>query len=428
MDSEKIPFLANLFFLYSGIASLLGWNALLTALDFYNLQYPEYQVYFYLPIPKFVSQVVALLLIFKMTKYLSLNFRIYGLLLLMSALFVVLPLVANYMPGTTGFWLSVVFIFIFGFSNSIMQASCVAITSMFPGKCMALFFTGTGIAGSLISLVRVFVLLGFGDSGDGLIIGTIVYFVISACLQIVTIFIYFFFIKSPYAQFHLEKSKKRTMSHIENIADVVINPPAPKDANQEKFNIMTEDEEHRVEEVSPSEIHASSSDMRFVWGVLKKIFPMFFLCWLIYVTTFMMFPGVTFKRTVSVLSVPWSVTLLVLVFNVLDTVAKYVAKARWSYNQASTIVLVVGRFLFFLPFLVMATKNDAAIICTDWFQFLNIAVFAFTNGYATTAVMTMAPEMVKNKEKETCGFLMSFPLAFGIVCGTFLALAFKDIS
>ena len=429
----KTPFLANLFFMYSGVASLLGWNALLTAFDFYNQQYPDYNVFFVLPIPKFVSQVIALILIFKISKYVSLNIRIYALLLLMSALFVILPIVAYYMPNTSGFWLSVVLIFIFGFSNSLMQGSCVAIASMFPGHCMATFFTGTGVAGIMISLLRVFILLGFGDSGDGLIIGTVVYFSISGFLQVITTVIYYFFIKSSYARYYLEKSRKRTMSHVENIADTVINEINKKQINRENGNekllgIQTEDEEKKAENRHDiEEIEENTTNNKFVFNVLKKIFSMFFLCWLQYVITFMMFPGVTFKRTISVLSISWSVTLLVLVYNVFDTIGKYVAKARWSYNEPSTWILIIGRFLFFLPYLVMATRNDATIISTDWFEFLNTGVFALLNGYGTTAVMTIAPEKVKNKEKETCGFLMSFPLAFGIVCGTFLALTFKDI-
>lgn len=441
-NEKKMPNLAYVFFLYSGIASLLGWNALLTAFDFYHVQYPDYDVFFILPIPKFVSQVIALILIFKISKHFSINVRIYGLLVLMSILFVVLPLVAYYLPDNTGFWISMVLIFIFGFSNSVMQGSCIAITSLFPGKAMAIFFTGTGIAGLMISLLRVFILLGFGDSGNGLTIGTIVYFSISGFLQILTIVIYYVFLRTDYAKFYMEKSKKRTMSCIENISDQVVNahPHVENtlDKNQNKEKLLgntTEDEEkrneivkERVEEVSQEEIeNYSPSDSKFVFKVLKKIWQNFFLCWVIYVATFMMFPGVTFKRTISVLSVSWSVTLLVLMFNICDTIGKYFGKIRKSYNQISTWIMVFGRFLFFLSFLVMATRNNATVISTDWFEFLNIAVFAITNGYATTAVMTMAPEQVKTKEKETCGFLMSFPLAFGIVCGTFLALVFKDL-
>jgi len=38
--------------------------------------------------------------------------------------------------------------------------------------------------------------------------------------------------------------------------------------------------------------------------------------------------------------------------------------------------------------------------------------------------MALAPARVESNEKETASFLMTFPLTFGIVCGTFLALSF----
>ena len=54
----------------------------------------------------------------------------------------------------------------------------------------------------------MFILLGFGDSGNGLTIGTIVYFSISGFLQILTIVIYYVFLRTDYAKFYMEKSKK----------------------------------------------------------------------------------------------------------------------------------------------------------------------------------------------------------------------------
>ena len=65
------------------------------------------------------------------------------------------------------------------------------------------------------------------------------------------------------------------------------------------------------------------------------------------------------------------------------------------------------------------------VISDDWFTYLNMILFALTTGYSTGSHMNLAPQKVHTElQKETAGFLVSFPLFFGISCGTFFALLF----
>ena len=66
-------------------------------------------------------------------------------------------------------------------------------------------------------------------------------------------------------------------------------------------------------------------------------------------------------------------------------------------------------------------------ITSDLFCVINMALFALTNGWATSANMILAPMQAEAEEKETAGFLMTFPLTFGILCGTFLAFCFSGL-
>jgi hypothetical protein len=70
---------------------------------------------------------------------------------------------------------------------------------------------------------------------------------------------------------------------------------------------------------------------------------------------------------------------------------------------------------------------SAPYISSDLFCLVNMALFALTNGYATGINMSYAPQMVDEEEKETSGFMMSFPLTFGILVGCFLALVFLHL-
>lgn len=69
-------------------------------------------------------------------------------------------------------------------------------------------------------------------------------------------------------------------------------------------------------------------------------------------------------------------------------------------------------------------KKVDPIIQSDIFCLINMSIFALTNGYATTVNMALAPQICKEDEKETAGFIMNFPLMFGILSGTFFALIF----
>lgn len=44
----------NIFFV-NGITILVGWNAVLTSLDYFATVYPSYNVYLYFPIPIFAA-------------------------------------------------------------------------------------------------------------------------------------------------------------------------------------------------------------------------------------------------------------------------------------------------------------------------------------------------------------------------------------
>jgi equilibrative nucleoside transporter 1/2/3 len=72
-------------------------------------------------------------------------------------------------------------------------------------------------------------------------------------------------------------------------------------------------------------LEEDKSGVDFLLKVLKKIMPMPLNVFVIYVQTFMMFPGITFKRApLFGLEVYWSNTIILIIFNIFDTVGKSV--------------------------------------------------------------------------------------------------------
>lgn len=206
------------------------------------------------------------------------------------------------------------------------------------------------MAGLIIGIVRMIILLCFGEKEDGLVYGTMLYFALGGITQIATVWVYLKFKKTEYSTIYCDDSESNiTQTNKEN-------------NNNNKNNYYDKTLEVTNNNVNLSNGQKNEEKKRliekdglgYVWVVLKKIWLMAFLVWLIFVVTFTMFPGVTLKRRLSFLSNPWSVTLMIFSYNVFDTIGKYLAKFRWSFTPYSVTVIVFARFLFFIPFLMIA--------------------------------------------------------------------------
>lgn len=109
-------------------------------------------------------------------------------------------------------------------------------------------------------------------------------------------------------------------------------------------------------------------------------------------------------------------------FNLFDTIGKYISK-YFDFGVRKATILVYIRFIFFFTFLSMILPKEDPLISSDLFCLFNMAIFALTHGWSTSANMSLGPQMVLDDEKETAGFILNFPLQFGIFSGTILALS-----
>ena len=165
-DSNAIlplPRFARMTFLFLGIGSLIGWNAILIGLDFFLRKFPGYDVGFYFSIPMFVASNIQNVLIHSLSKYASINTRITIGLLGQMLFLIILPLEANYLSNSSGFYLELFLIFCEGLFISLMQSSTVAFAALISSECINEFFTGTGLGGVLICCIRLIVLEIVGD-------------------------------------------------------------------------------------------------------------------------------------------------------------------------------------------------------------------------------------------------------------------------
>ena len=62
-----------------------------------------------------------------------------------------------------------------------------------------------------------------------------------------------------------------------------------------------------------------------------------------------------------------------------------------------------------------------------WFKFVNMAFYAFTNGFFTTSCMILGPSSAPDVSKDKAGYIMITGLLCGIFSGQIISFAFINV-
>ena len=121
-------------------------------------------------------------------------------------------------------------------------------------------------------------------------------------------------------------------------------------------------------------------------------------------------------------------TTSLLIYNVTDTVGKQIASYREIYCSAVIIFIIVFRLINVFLFVYVANGGAAyPFLTTDWWALVNNVIFGLTNGFCTTALFVLGPEVVQSSMKEAAGFMMVLGLLGGIFIGNIVALFLQNI-
>ena len=101
----------------------------------------------------------------------------------------------------------------------------------------------------------------------------------------------------------------------------------------------------------------------------------------------MLFPGLSLQYKFNGTFEKLGAVLLLFDFSVGDLIGKTVAGYYKTFNQYSIIGLIIIRFAFYYFYIELALGN----LNSDWIAFTNMFLFAFLNGYITTALFILGP-------------------------------------
>jgi hypothetical protein len=90
-----------------------------------------------------------------------------------------------------------------------------------------------------------------------------------------------------------------------------------------------------------------------------------------------------------------------------------------------TFILTYGRVVFIATaFLICYNAGPEWLtgIHGDWFKILNMALFAFTNGYCSTLCAIKSPSRAPEDSKEVVGSFVGVFCIVGIILGSIIAI------
>ena len=92
----------------------------------------------------------------------------------------------------------------------------------------------------------------------------------------------------------------------------------------------------------------------------------------------------------------WFVLLTLTLFNIGDTIGRYAASVTClQISRKPTLILNYGRTIFCVFFFLTAFEiGPSWLFLSDWFKFLNLFVFAVTNGFVSSLCVIMTPDCV----------------------------------
>ena len=169
-----------LIFFVNGINSLLGWNAVLAALDYFAQRFKDFNIYSFLSIPLFVGYLLV-----GLSYHMISNKMKYASIILMGNMIINISLLGLFLVSvvfeneTIGFVLLLICSLFLGLGGNVSQLTYFAMINYLSREVVSKFTVGTAISGLFMIIVRSIILGIFGTDENESFIPILIYFAIA---------------------------------------------------------------------------------------------------------------------------------------------------------------------------------------------------------------------------------------------------------
>ncbi|KAM9314199.1 equilibrative nucleoside transporter 2-like isoform 2-T2 [Pholidichthys leucotaenia] len=396
-----------------GLGTLLPWNFFITASQYFNNRLSENNTnssmgstsgeYNYDSWMALLSQLPLLLFTLLnsfLYQWVSERLRVSSSLLgIFLLFFLTAALVRVPMGRDTFFSVTMATIWFINMCGAVLQGSLFGMVGLLPPRYSTVFMSGQGLAGIFAAVAMLFSILSEPDMNSA----ALGYFITPCVATLGTLVCYLLLPHLEFARFYLNKSPTETAETSQELLS---------SSGQKKKDL----EARKME----------GEERSSVLAVFKKIWPMALCVTCVFAVTLSVFPVITVRvRTVYSKPEWWnSVFTCVccfIVFNVMDLVGRSApAVAQWPSKESFLFPVVVLSRLVFIPLLMLCNVEGSQLVVLfshDAVFVIIMALFSFSNGYLASLCMAYAPQLVRPKDCETAGSLMTFFLVLGLALG-----------
>ena len=422
----------QIIFILYGVASLLGWNALLTKLDFFSYFLKGMNPSVSFSFLNFILNILFLFLLIIKENLFSLKFQLIGGIIGSIFFLIAIPLTTMFLPkdSLVNYLVTGGLVVLMGFINALASGGFFNFVSYFPLDLIVSFSAGQGFSGIALNVLEYIVLLALkGDEEKMIIIRAWIFFGISSVILVVCLILVLLNYNSEFTRHYLNKINIEQSNDIPEGSLVerdtllneeeqgIINDQAnnKEEKEKEKDKSNQENKEENIEEKKKAPGGGCSS---FV-VIFKKIWDLNLLMAYIYIVTFALFPGASIGQNLFNLKEFNSITVIT-IYNAFDTVGRYLVKVL-PKTKLFNAIIILGRsiLLFTLVFNWYCQDNlNMPLWSTSILLILNVALLAVTNGIGTTLTFGIAPETVEDEYKGLAGTSLSFFVIVGIFLGS----------
>ncbi|XP_049931209.1 equilibrative nucleotide transporter 8-like isoform X2 [Nymphaea colorata] len=353
-----------------GVGSLLPWNTVITAVDYFGYLYPH----------KHVDKVFSVV-------YMG------------SSLPVLVGLVLWTKRPTSDrqYFMTVLAVTVCGLADGLAGGSLVGSVGELPERYMQAVFAGTACSGVLVSVLRIITKASLPQTPQGLQRSAQLYFIVSVLFMATCILCLNILHRLSIMKYYTDKKLSALPYHNSYIGDLkqinLTGTPMSTAFSTEQTNLKTE-----------------------FWNTWKKIKWNAVGILMIYVVTLSIFPGYITDGLQSKILRNWYPILLITTYNVFDLVGKCLTAMYVPKATVKVVWACSGRLLFYPLF--AACMHGPRFFRTEIPVVLLTSALGLTNGYLTSSLMILAPKCVPTKEAETVGIIMVLFLGIGLAAGS----------
>lgn len=408
-DKSSIKFVKFSFLIF-GLCSLLEWNAILSDIDFFNDKQskinPRFSFSFF---NSFFNIIVQFILVYKPKPFKykkQLLFTLISTFLILIFLPLSVILFKNNSNNFLSITITVILILFGGFCNALGASGFFGLCSYFPIDLIINMSTGQGIAGILMNIIQYLILLIKTSDNTK----TLCFFGFACIIILFSIFVIIRVYQIPFFLNFL----KNTDEIEDNIKkfDKLIN-------EENKEEKLTFDKDI----VNLSLIEKEDS----FYDLTKQLKEINVLIVILYITTFLLFPGVCITPQFFGLGDTKTITIIS-IYNVFDTIGRYIVNCiKPTKFKAYVIILSRTVLIFIMPYISYLEKKEKSKLLINLMLFFSVLYLGLSNGIGTSLCFGLAPKFVKEHMKGKAGSSVSFFLIIGIFSGSCLAIIMGEI-